>query len=475
MKHASTVAVALLAACATSGGARREPVRPRQDLIAVSRAMTAIDAADRRGGDDIVAERQRRSRAVEERPHDPVARFLAVYAQPRGGEDRWSAFNRLAKDLPDSALGDLGMASIYVEWRTFDQAEKAVVRALESEPDNWIAVLYRARSFEKRERWEFAADDYRTVLGPDPQNPEAHLGLARIARKDGDTARARSEAEAALVGAPGHVGALSLLADLALEAGDPEGAARRWAQVVDASPRDRPARLTLAKLHRATGNAPGARDQYRAALELKEDPEVLAALADAARACKDRDTELGAIERLSALDPSATEWRRIAEIRLEAQDWDGAEKALRRALVRDARDPVANAGLGRVHLHRGETQEAVERLRIAGDAGKAELVALERRLNLDRVSRPDVGQLQKAIQALVDRTYRARATEVPSLGGDIKVRVTVVASGEATVVEVLEDSIHDADVRACAYWNLRDAAYPKNKPGRFTFAFSFRR
>lgn len=473
MKHAS-IAVALLAACATSGGARRGAARPRQDLVAVSRAMTAIDTADRRGGDDVLVERQQRSQAADASPGDPVARFLSIYAQPRG-EDRWSAFHQLAKDFPDSALGQAGMAGVYVDWRTLDQAERAVARALEIEPDNWIAVLHRAQTFEKRERWEFAAEDYRTVLGPDPQNPEAHLGLARIARRQGDAAGARSEAEAALGGAPRHVGALSLLADLALEAGDREAAARRWAQVVEASPRDRAARLTLAKLHRTTGDAAAARDQYRAALALKEDAEVLAALADAAKAAKDPETEMKAVERLSALDPSAAEWRRVAELRLADQDWDGAEKALRRALARDPRDRVANAGLGRVRLQRGEVQEAMEALRAAGEAGKPDLVALERRLNLDRVSRPDLGQLQKAIQTLVDRTYRARVGETPSLAGDLRVRVTVAASGEATLVEVLEDSIHDADVRACAYWNLRDAAYPQNKPGRFTFTFSFRR
>ncbi len=474
MKQASTVAIALLAACATSGGARRDLTRPRQDLVAVSLAMTAIDAADRRGGEEILVERQQRSYAADASPRDPVARFLAIYAQPRG-EDRWNAFNQLAKDFPDSALGQVGMAGVYLEWRTLDQAERAVARALEVEPDNWIAVLHRAQIFEKRERWEFAAKDYRTVLGPDPQNPEAHLGLARVARKQGDAARARSEAEAALGGAPDHVGALSILADLALEAGDPAAAAARWAQVVEASPRDRAARLTLGKLYRATGNAAASRDQYRAALALKEDAEALAALADAAKAAKDPQTELKAIERLSALDPSAAEWRRVAEIRLAAEDWEGAEKALQRSLARDPRDPAANAGLGRVHLHRGEPKEAMEALRAAGDAGKEDRVALERRLNLDRVSRPDVGQLQKAIQGLVDRTYRARVAQTPSLAGDLKVRVTVAPSGEATQVEVLEDSIHDADVRACAYWNLRDAAYPQNKPGRFTFTFSFRR
>jgi tetratricopeptide (TPR) repeat protein len=474
MKQAPTLALALLAACATSGGARREAARPRQDLIPVSRAMTAIDAAERRGGDDVLVERQQRTVAAEAAPGDVVARFLAVYAQPRG-EDRWAAFNQLTRDFPDSALGYVGMAGVYVDWRTLDQVDRAVVAALEIEPDCWLAVLYRALAYERRERWEFAAQDYRTVLGPDPRNPEAHLGLARVLRKQGDLAGARAQAQAALQGAPGHVGALSLLADLAVEAGDAAGAAARWAEVVEGSPRDRAARLTLARLLRTNGDAAGARDQYRAALALKESPEVLAALADAAKAANDPAAELQAMEKLSALDPSAAEWLRIAEIRLSAQDWEGAEKALRRALARDPRDPAANAGLGRVHLQRGESQQAVEALRAGGDAGRLELSRLERRLNLDRISRPDVGQLQKAVQTLVDRTFRSRAAEVPSLSGDLKLRVTVAKSGEATLVEVLEDSVHDADVRACAYWNLRDAGYPQNKPGRFTFAFTFRR
>jgi tetratricopeptide (TPR) repeat protein len=477
MKHAAILALALLAACAApqGGGTQvtaREAARPRQDLVALSREMTAIDLATARG--DAAAERQRRVRAAEAEPGDPVARFLAVYARPRG-EDRWAAFHALAKELPGSALGHVGMAGVYVEWRTLDQVDRAVAAALEREPDCWLAVLHRAQAQERRERRELAAADYRVVLAADPANPEAHLGLARIARGQGDADVARLEAEAALVGAPGHVGALSLLSDLALAAGDAEIAAARLAELAEASPRDRAARLTLAKLHRAAGRPALARDQLRAAVALKEDAEGLAALAAAARDAGDAATELWAVERLSAVDPSAAEWRRIGEIRLAAGDWAGAEDALRRCLARDPRDAAASAGLARVHLRRGEALEAVGAFRAGGDAAREELAALERRLNLDRVSRKDLAQLQRAVQALVDRTYRARAAEVPSLSGVLRVRVTVGASGEATRVDVLEDSIHDPDVRACAYWNLRDAAYPPSKPGRFTFAFSFGR
>jgi tetratricopeptide (TPR) repeat protein len=473
MKHAPTLALALAAACATPGGAGRDAARPRPDLVPVARAMTAIDAAARRGN-EIVAERQRRSAAADAAKRDAVARYLAIYAQPHG-DDRWAEFRALWKEFPGSAFGQIGMAGVYVEWKVLDQADRAVAEALEVEPDNWIAVLHRARAAERRERLDYAAADYRTVLSADPANPDAHLGLARIARARGDAGGAAAEAQAALEAAPDLFGAHALLAEIAMEKGDRAGAASRWARAVEASPRDRDARVALAKLLRETGDARGAVAQWRAAVALKEDAPSLAALAEAARAAKDEKAELEAIERLSALDPSAAEWRRVAEIRMAAGDWDGAEKALRRALARDPKDPAANAGLGRVHLRRGAPLDAVEALRAAGDAGKADLVPLERRLNLERVARRDVGAIQKAVQALVDRTYRARAAETAVAAGSLRIRATVGPSGAASLVEILEDTVHDPDVRACAYWNLRDAAYPQKKPGRFTFVFAFRR
>jgi tetratricopeptide (TPR) repeat protein len=478
MRLAVTTAVALAAlagaGCATGGRARSDPTGRRLDLVPVSRAMTDVDQLAARGGEEIRDERRRLTMAAARTPQDPVARFLAVWAQPHG-EDRWGGFKQLAREFPESALGQIGMASVYVEWKILDQADAAVGRALAVEPDSWLAVLFRAAVAERRAQWELAARDHRAVLAADTMNPEAHLGLARCARARGDAAGARQEAEAALAEAPDHLGALALLAEVADEAGDRAEATARWAQVVEASPRDRNARLRLARCHRAAGRPDLARDQLRAAVALKEDAESLGLLADAARAADDPRAELEAAERLAALNPSAAEWRRLAEMRLAAGDVEGSERAIRRALAGDARDPAANALLGRIRLRRGDPQEAVEALRVGGEPARAELSALERRLNVEKLSRPDVDELQRAVQSAVDRTYRARAAEVPSLAGDLKVRVTVSPAGEATLVEVLEDTLHDADVRACAYWNLRDAAYPQSRPGRFTFDFSFAR
>ena len=94
----------------------------------------------------------------------------------------------------------------------------------------------------------------------------------------------------------------------------------------------------------------------------------------------------------------------------------------------------------------------------------------------------DVASVQASVDAgaklcagaLIEKTYRASLVEWPNIAGALKIRVTVDPNGAATLVEMLEDSLDDPAVRACAYWNLRDAAYPPKKPGRYTFAFALR-
>jgi len=472
MRAATSVALLVLSLAARAAEPPGPAGRPRSDLVAVSRAMTAIDAAERRG--DVNEERQRWSDAAARSPKDAPARFLAVYAQP-AGEERWAAFKALTKEFPRSALGHVGMAGVYVSWNMLDQAERSAAQALEIEPDGWLALLVRGGGYERKEKDEKASADFRAVLAADPDSPEAHLGLARIARRAGDAERARSEAQAALATDGGFAPALELLGGLALDAGREAEAKELWSKVVLASPRDRAARATLARLLAKDGDAAGARDQWKAAVDIKEDAEGLTALASASRAANDAESERRALERLAALDPASADWRRLAEVRLAGQDWDGAEKALKRALAADPKDVQAQLGLAQVHLARGETTAAVEALRAAGDPGKPPLDPIAKRINLQKLKKADVNALQRSVSSLVDRTFRARLPEAPGLSGVLQIRVTVDAAGAATLVEVLEDTVHDGDVQASAYWNLHDATYPPGKPGRYAFTFKFGR
>jgi tetratricopeptide (TPR) repeat protein len=472
MKSAAPLALCLLAVgCAGADARLGESSTPRADLQAVDRAILAIEAAELRG--TIFPLRQGYAAQWEAKPASAPARFLALYSRGRD-EATWGHFKAMSTELRDSGLGWLGQARVYVGWKVWDQVDKVIDSGFEAEPDNWLLVIPRALAAEGRGRFDVAADDWEMVLGADPKNPQALAGKGRAARRAGDKARARVAFDAALASFPGYLPSLLSLAELSAEAADKEGAAAWYAKAVEASPRDRALRTTLAKALLEKGDAAGARDQWKAALGLKEDPEALSFYAAAARAAGDTKAEEKAIERLSAIDPGAAEWKRVAEIRLAAGDVAGAESALRRALTRDAKDVAANVALGRIQETKREYQAAVESYRAGADAGKGARAALEKRLNVEPLQRPDVAALQKAAGALIEKTYRASLAEWPNIAGALKIRVTADANGAATLVEVLEDSLDDPAVRACAYWNLRDAAYPPKKPGRFTFVFTLR-
>jgi tetratricopeptide (TPR) repeat protein len=485
MKHARCLVLVLLAACAsprppgqpaTPGPAAPQTraarvLAPSEELSSLSRAVTVIDDAERRG--EIAAERARLTAAAAAPGASLHSRFLAIYAKPHNAET-WRELYVLSRAERPSALGAFGMARIYLEWRVLDQVPRLLQTVAELDTGNWLVELVRAQADELGGRSDAAAAGFRQVVGVDPGNVDAHAGLARLALRAGDREAARSEAEAALAGLPEHTPALAVLADLAAAGGDQPGSVALWQRFVASSPRDRDARAQLARLLKAQGDPAGARDQWRAALAIREDADALAALADASRAAGDRTGEQRALERLGAIDPGGAEWRRIAEIRLSASDFDGAEKALRRALAREPKDQKLRASLGRTVLLAGRAQEALEVLRAAGEDGAADREALEKRLNVGKPARGDVGAIQRAVGVLLDRTYRGRLKELPRLSGKLVLRVTVDVAGVANLVEVLEDSVHDEDVRACAWWNLRDASYPHSKPGRYAFSFTLR-
>jgi tetratricopeptide (TPR) repeat protein len=473
MRRAPLQALALsLVLAAPAVRAKDKPaVAPGIDYVALSRALTEIDSADRRGelGDEL-----RWAQAADASPQDLSAQFLAIAAQP-DGDARWQGYRQLSQERPESALPYLGMARVYLGWRTWDQAERAIASALARDARCWPAVRLRAELLEARGKADKAQADYQEVLKQDPKNPEAHFGLARLARARGDKDEAHAQASAALAEAQSVPGAWALLGQLAEEVGEPGAAVDFWKGAVAQAPNDREARAALARLLTAQGDHAGAAEQWQAVVQLKEDPESLAALAAEAHAAKRPEVEQEAVERLAKLHPTPEQWKRVAALRLSTGDADGAERAYKRVLEATPRDPEANLGMGRIHLARGDAVRAVEALRASGEPGRADLEALSKRLELEKVARPDVTALQRAVQARVDKVYRGRLAAAPSLAGTLRVRITVDAAGAATLVEILEDSVHDGDVRACAYWNLRDATYPPQKPGRYSFVFQFRK
>jgi len=480
MKVASLLAVTLFAA----GAATPIPVRaaPEQEaapaagagavtLAEVSRAFTEIEDAERRG--QLPDQRARWLAAAAANRKDARARVLAAYALPHN-EETWAELKYLAGKLNDSAIPWVAISRIYLEWGVLDQVDRAVQAARMAERDDWLVLLTEAMLAERRGQAEVALARYQEVLARDGGNVDARVGLARLAQAAGDQVAARLQCDAVLVSLPAHAPALLVLVAQAEARGDVPGTTGLLKRVVQASPSDRAARVKLARLLRQQGDAAGARDQWRAALSLQEDAETLVALAEAARVAGDTATERRSLERLATLDPGSAEWRRIAESRIQARDEAGAERALRQAVARDGKDPLSHAALGRLLAGSGRIEEGLEHLRAAGDVASADREAVEKRINYQKQATTDVAALQRAVGKLIDKTYRSRLKVQPRLSGKLTIRVTTDASGRAALVEAIEDTIHDDDVRACAYWNLKDAAYPAQKPGRSSFSFTLR-
>ncbi len=440
-------------------------------LAAVSRGFTAVDDAERQG--TLPEQRSKWLAIAAANPDDPAPRVLATYALPHV-DDTWAELKYHLGKFQPSAIPWVAMWRLYLEWGVLDQIERSIPVAREADKGNWLIGLTEAMLAERRGQAAQATAGYRAVLGFDPGNVDAHVGLARLAQAAGEEATARLEADAALQQLPGHAPALTVLAALAEARGDAAGSLALYQKVVAANSRDRATRVKLAKLLQKQGDQAGARDQWKAVAALRPDAESLMALAEAARVSGDGATERKALERLTALDPGSAEWRRIAEIRVQAGDSSGAERALRSAIQRDPKDPQNQLALGRVLVAAGRIETGLEFLRASGEIGTADREATEQRINWQKQTVPDVAGLQRAVGKLIDKTYRSRLKERPRLAGKLTVRVTTDAAGRAAQVEVTEDTLHDDDVRACAYWNLKDAAYPAQKPGRSSFSFTLR-
>ena len=480
MKVASVLATVLFAAGATAPGLARasgeqdEATAPAAKVLPlpeVSRAFTEIDAAAREGR--LPEQRSRWLAAAAASPGDPGTQVLAAYALPHD-EETWAGLKRLTGKLKDSAIPWVAIWRIYLEWGVLDQIDRSLPIARVAEPDDWMIGLTEAMVAERRGRAAEAGTRYQEVLARDAGNIDARVGLARLAQTAGDEPAARQRCDEVLAILPGHAPALEVLAALAEARGDLAGSAALLTRVVKANAGDRATHVKLARLLLKQGDAAGSRDQWKAALAIKEDTETLVALAEAARLAGDTATERRSLERLAGLEPGSGEWRRIAEARVQARDVVGAERALRQAVARDAKDPLNQAALGRLLAGTGRIEEGLDHLRTAGDAATADREAVEKRINYQKQTTTDVAALQRSVGRLIDATYRRRLKDLPRLSGKLSIRVTTDAAGRAALVEVIEDTLHDDDVRACAYWNLKDAAYPAQKQGRSSFSFTLR-
>lgn len=186
------------------------------------------------------------------------------------------------------------------------------------------------------------------------------LYLGMLYFSEGRLTQAREIADTLVREQPDNLLALNLQATLAIAMGDRAAGRRMLEALVDRAPAFRPARFNLVKLHILEGryrDAGSILDRF-----LAEDPGDTRALREAAHlalAQKDRRTAIQYYERIRQLDGKArSAIVELVDLYLAAQrPADAMNVAL--ALNRDLpEDLPAQLALARVHMARGETDEA---------------------------------------------------------------------------------------------------------------------
>ncbi len=141
---------------------------------------------------------------------------LAKGDQPRAEH----LFAELLREAEVHPLALVGMGSLLRQQGRLRDAILHCDAAIRADPRCAEAWLERAFILNAGGSFPAAADCYRQVLTLEPDNAQAHAGLAGLAARDGDPDRARLHGEAALAAEPGNALAATALAVVELEAGN---------------------------------------------------------------------------------------------------------------------------------------------------------------------------------------------------------------------------------------------------------------
>jgi tetratricopeptide (TPR) repeat protein len=196
-----------------------------------------------------------------------------------------------------------------------DAAIGKFARAVELNPGDATMRLRLAETMFQQGRPE-AEEQFRSALRRDPDNPRAHLGLARLSLSRGDLDEAQEHLTVAVSSRHARKAAHSLLAELALRRGDQEAASQEL-QIVRDLPIDPiwPDALLGEMFNRRVGKE----HRRHLASQMMHDGKIREAAA--------------ILETAVAEDPGDGEaWNQLGQIRIREKDFPAAQQVLRKAI-----------------------------------------------------------------------------------------------------------------------------------------------
>ena len=303
-----------------------------------------------------------------------------------------------------------------------DKASVEFRNALQIEPHSDEALYLNGRVAERRGNVREAVDYYQSAVDADPNDARARAGLAKVFVLAGATQRAldvvtpglldhpddpdllaaraaarhqlkddfeaRQDAERAVQLSPGNENALSVLAALALRAGDTDRAIALIRDAVAKSPDSVDLRRILASIYLTSGQTQNAEEQMRQIIHL--DPTDMTPRLQLANHFVEAH-ELDPAQQIlvqAVKDLPAKEGAKLALVDFLnlKRSHEEAQKALRDFIAHDPANDELRLALGTLQQSDGATQDAIatyqevirrDGIRAGGIAARDRLAALE--------------------------------------------------------------------------------------------------
>ncbi|WIG99077.1 hypothetical protein KGD87_00585 [Myxococcus sp. SDU36] len=469
--------VLLVLAAPARGAVVRRELPPPEAVMATLRQLETARARGRASAMESELEAQSRAR-----PGDLMPRMYRAWLS-FPSDACWNELKALSTLDPENPWPFVGMGLIYVRWGLLAEARPPIAAALKQAPGFAPALWAQGVLLQAEGKPAEAEARLREALAqldaPQIRTSLAML-LAGIPAREAD---ARAELTRTVEAWPEQPEALRKLAQLARAANDVRAAATAGEKLVALKPRDKEAHRLQADLWLA------ASEKEKAAVSLERyaelggvEPASLGLLARLHRELGRADAEDRALVRLAAAAPEDPEpLLRLAELAEARGDSTAAEAHLVKASKRAPARADIHVLRARLVLKQARHQDALAAYRAAlaapeGQVAEAEreAAALVRHFRLpSQPARGTQEQIYNRVSMGLVALYMNRLQETPGIKGNLKVQVQVDASGRATGVTVLYDSLNEAVIAGHAHFAFLDAQYPPG-PDAPVFQYVFR-
>lgn len=398
------------------------------------------------------------------------ARFLAASAIP-DLDEQWNAISKISSDQPRFYWAHIQIASIYAQWKVRDQCEKEVNLALQFGPEIPYSYTVRGNLYRTLGAWPLAVRDYATALRADPGDADARVGLVLARKGMGNLEGYEASMKKALGDLPTQYEAAEALALLYDEQNAVAEARLAWQNVAELMPKNRSAKLALARLA-GDQDPTSAITAYEQAGKLqaltKVEQQALARLYQQVSRTDDEIKALQALVKLDAKD--AVPWRRLATIYEGKADLPNMESTYNSLRALDGKDTQALMGLARVAEKRAQIRAALELFREALAAGEPTAQSDIQRLGeaclmpVKPLAGSTLTYFYRNVLDSLEKIFNKRLADAPAMRGTLKAKIVSDGEGKALSVDVVENTTSDPYLEAHLYYALLEATWPKLKP-----------